>query len=173
MLFHNFKIRQRRSSMLVCHIYLHPSTQNTNLVGCRYTVGDQIQPLKSLKNIFQHKRSQKSKVTLQRRKSWSLSLRKSDPRASVRPTAKGWCKSLLQEPAAKQLPPSLIVREEMKSWKQQDTHSQSAPQFFSVLISHILVQCFTKWAFGYSTCRIWKLTLTFHLGNFQKLNLHW
>lgn len=104
MLFHNLKIRQHRSSMLVCHTCLHPSTQNTNLVGCRYTIGDQIQPLKSLKNISQHKRSQKSKVTLQHRKCWSVSVRKRDPRASVRPTAKGWCKSLLQ---SNYLPPLL------------------------------------------------------------------
>lgn len=33
-------------------------------LGCGYTVGDQIQPLKSLKNTVQHNRSQKCKVPL-------------------------------------------------------------------------------------------------------------
>lgn len=70
-------------------------------------------------------------------------------------------------------PPSLEGKRS-SSRKQQDTHLQPAPQFLSALVSYCsdhTLNCLHKWAFGYPTCRIWKLAISaliFYLGNFQK-----
>lgn len=91
---------------------------------------------------------------------------------------KKWPKSICEANSQRllqktDLPPSL----EGKRWspgKQQDTHLPPAPQFPSALVSYHsdhTLHCLAKWAFGYSTCRIWKLTISaliFYLGNFQK-----
>lgn len=157
MLFHNLNIRPCRSSILVCHICLHLSTQSTNLVDCRYTVGDQIQPLQSLKTQpstrdhrdvkyhFCNTTAQEILIHICKEK-WPKSICEANSQR------------LLQEPAAKQLPPSLIVREEMKPW-------EAAGYPFAISSSVLLCPHFS------CSCAVlhqMSFCLIFYLGNFQK-----